>query len=78
MVEPTEGPHFGYFANAPKIRLVIKQGLQEEARVSFGNTDVNITSYSRPHLGAAIGSEKFIEMYVKSKVKEWSSIPSLS
>ena len=73
----SEGPYFSYFANAPKTWLVIKQGLQEEARALFGNTDVTITSYGRPHLGAAIGSEKFIREYEKSKVKEWSSTISL-
>ena len=73
----SEGSNFSYFANAPKTWLVIKQGLQEEARTLFGNTNVNITSYGRPHLSAAIGSEEFIREYVKSKDKELSSAISL-
>ena len=44
----------------------------------FGNKiNVNITSSGRPHLSAAVGSEKFTREYVKSKVNEWSSTISL-
>ena len=34
---------------------------------------VNVTSSGRPYLGAAIGSEQFVEEYAKSKVGSWMS-----
>ena len=54
----SEGPRFGYFANASKTWLVTKNGLLEEARAIFANSGVNITPDGRPHLGAFIGSQE--------------------
>ena len=50
-----------------------KDGHHEEASAIFADSGVNITSDGRPYLGAAIGSQEFIEDYVRSKVKTWSS-----
>ena len=69
----TDGPSFGYFANPSKTWLVTKDGHHEEASAIFADSGVNITSDGRPYLGAAIGSQEFIEDYVRSKVKTWSS-----
>ena len=38
----------------------------------FEDTQVNVTSEGRPHLGAAIGTESYINSYVKQKVEQWS------
>ncbi len=38
----------------------------------FKDTNVQITSQGRPYLGAPLGSEKFAEEFVSSKVCEWS------
>ena len=59
----TDGPRFGYFANPSKTWLVIKDA----------DSGVNITSDGRPYSGASIGSQEFMEDYVRSKVKIWSS-----
>ena len=69
----TDGPSFGYFANPSKTWLVTKDGHHEEASAIFADSGVNITADGRPYLGAAIGSQEFIEDYVRSKVKTWSS-----
>ena len=45
----------------------------KEASAIFVDSGVNITSDGRPYLGASIGSQEFMEDYVRSKVKIWSS-----
>ena len=39
----------------------------------FAGSGVNVTPDGRPYLGAAIGSYEYVEKYVNSKVKAWSS-----
>ena len=58
-----EGPDF---ANPSKTWLVTKESYFENATNIFAGTGVNVTSSGRPYLGAAIGSEQFVEEYVKS------------
>ena len=72
-----EGPAFGYFVNASKTWLVTKDNHLENATNIFAGSGVNITSDGRPYLGAAIGFEKFVEEYVKSKVESWMSNTTL-
>ena len=69
-----EGPNFGYFPNPSKTWLVTKKGCHDAETPAFADMGVNITSEGRPYLGAAIGSEGFVENYVKSKVSSWHSI----
>ena len=66
-----EGPKFGYFPNPSKTWLVVKD--PQSSISAFENTGINITTEGRPYLGAAIGTEKYIEEHVKSKVAEWSA-----
>ena len=55
------GPSFGYYLfNASKTWLVIKEKHLKSAPLPFANTCVNIATYKRPHLGAAIGSPTYI------------------
>ena len=68
-----KGPGCGYFANSAKTWLVTKEEHHANATFIFASTGVKITSSGRPHLGAAIGSEEFVEMPVKSKVNGWLS-----
>jgi len=51
----SSGPAFGYFPNAKKCWLITKREKEEEARVVFGATAINITTEGHKHLGAAIG-----------------------
>ena len=54
------GPTFGYFANASKTWLITKDSLLGKAREIFHDTQVNITSQGRPHLGAPLGSQDYV------------------
>ncbi len=67
------GPAFGYFPNSSKTWLVTKQNHLDRANNIFAGSGVNITPEGRPYLGAAIGSRKYIDEYVNTKVRLWSS-----
>ena len=62
------GPPFGYFPNASKTWLVVKEQYLMHAQMLFANTCVNITADGRPYLGAAIGSTNYITQYVSCKI----------
>ena len=40
-------------------------------KMTFANTGVNITTYGKRHLGAALGSTSFVESYAQCKVSQW-------
>ena len=65
----TLGPMFGYHVNAAKTNLVVKDSLLSTASAVFADTKVNITSDGRPHLGVALGTSSFTEVFVKRKVE---------
>ena len=65
------GPDYGYFSNATKTWLVVKEEHLEEAKQLFQETGVSITADSKRHLGAAIGTPHFAAVYVQQKVAEW-------
>ena len=50
------GPHYGYFPNASKTWLVVKDCYLDYVRSLFADTCVNVTS----HLGAAVGSSTLL------------------
>lgn len=43
------------------------------ASTLFKDTSVQITTDGKPHLGAALGTQSFIETYVTHKVEQWSN-----
>ena len=65
------GPHFGYFPNASKTWLVVKEQYLKHAQLLFANTCVNVTTDGWPHLGAAIGSTAFVAQYISNKITTW-------
>ena len=67
----SSGPDFGYYPNASKTYLVVKDGLEEQAKSIFAETNMIITSAGKRHLGAAIGARAFTEDYVLKKVQNW-------
>ncbi len=69
----TDGPKYGYYANAKKTILIVKPQHETLARSLFGNTGVDIQANGTRHLGAAIGTQTFIEEYVKKKVGKWQA-----
>ena len=67
------GPKLEYFLKPSICWLVIKsEGLREQAKQVFENTNINITSEGRLFLGATIGSQNFTKDYLRDKVEEWS------
>ena len=54
-----KGPEYGYFPNAAKTWLVVKEEKLEEAHSIFRGTNVSITSDGRKLLGAVIGTARF-------------------
>ncbi len=64
-------PPFGYNVNPSKTWLVVKPDYIEEAVSAFSNTNIRITCDGRPYLGSALGSQKYTEEFVNSKVKQW-------
>ena len=65
------GPSFGYHVNPSKTWLLTKSNHLQFAQEIFGESEVNITSDGRPVLGAAIGTDSFIEEFVSKKVQGW-------
>ena len=66
------GPKFGYFTNACKTWLVTKENCLSTAVEAFADTDVKVTSTGRPYLGAALGTEEYIQEFVTNKVQQWT------
>eukprot|EP00731_Ephydatia_muelleri_P007729 Em0004g67a len=62
------GPSYGYYANAKKTWLVVKEAHYTSA---FHGTNLNITTTGKPHLGAPLGTQSFVTQYVKDKIDNW-------
>ena len=68
-----KGLEYGYFPNAAKTWLVVKEEKLEEAHsIIFRGTNVSIASDGRKLLGAAIGTTRFVNSYVQQKVAKWT------
>ena len=67
------GPSYGYYANADKTWLVVKEQHLNKGEDIFKNYNINITSEGRPHLGAPLGNENFTNSYVSNMVTEWQN-----
>ncbi len=68
----TFGSFFGYLPNAKKLWLIVKEGNIDAARAHFENTNINITTEGRKYLGAALGTKKFCDTFLKNKVENWT------
>ena len=58
-------------ANTSKTWLVTKEVHLTKASEIFQDTNINITTHGRPHLGAPLGSKDFINQFVSEKVTNW-------
>ena len=65
------GPDYGFFPNAVKTCLIVKEDYLEEAKDKFKDSGVSITTDGKRHLGATIGTPQFISGYVQHNVTEW-------
>jgi hypothetical protein len=66
----SKGPNYGYFVNASKTILVVKNNVEDRARSTFNGTGVKIETARARALGAAIGSPDFVAAFVAYRV--WS------
>ena len=51
--------------------LIIKTEVEEKSKTIFQGSGVQITTEGKRHLGASLGSTKYKEEYLSSKVDEW-------
>ena len=65
------GPEYGYYPNATKTWLIVKEESYVQAQAVFRGSGVSITKEGKRHLGAAIGNDAFKEEYVREKVATW-------
>ena len=67
-----EGEKFGYYVNADKSWIILKnpEDLQAAEEI-FKDTNINITTSGKRHLGAALGSRDFQTEYIEEKVNKW-------
>ena len=49
----------------------MKEGKIEDATTAFEGTGIGITQEGKRHLGAALGTNSFVDSYVQKKVSEW-------
>ena len=54
------GPAFGYYSNAMKTWLIVKEHHLDKANDQFNDSGISITTEGKRHLGAAIGTPQFI------------------
>ena len=68
------GPDYGYFPNASKCVLIVKnEETLEKAKTTFGSDcKIEFTLEGERHLGAVVGSSAFKEEYVKEKIRRWT------
>ena len=66
----TLGPKFGYYQEASKSWLIVKEKAKQRAFTVFKDTAIKITTEGQRHLGAVIGSSKYKREYVQNKIDE--------
>jgi hypothetical protein len=52
--------------------LITKPEKEEIKREIFKETEINITTEGKRHLGAVVGSRSYLNEYVNEKVEEWA------
>ena len=67
------GPMYGYYPNASKSWLLVKEQHLHKATDIFRGTDVSITSEGRSVLGSPIGTCAFVDKFVDEKIAVWSN-----
>jgi len=69
----TLGPGYGYYVNAAKSWLVVKEDCFDEACFLFAGTSFHVTTEGRPYLGAPLGSCEFHSTFLQEKVSQWEN-----
>jgi len=66
------GPAFGYYPNAVKTWLIVKEHHLDEDKDQFKHLGISLTTEGKRHLGAAIDTSQFLSVYVEREVGEWA------
>ena len=67
-----EGSKYGYIVKPSKSWLILKDPAKEqEAKTVFAECQINVTTAGKRHLGAALGTTDFKDVYINLKVTEW-------
>ena len=64
------GLAYGCYPNLTKTCLVVREESAEMAKEVLQGTGISVTEDGKRHLGAAIGTQAFVERYVEQKVSE--------
>ena len=67
------GPGYGYYVNASKSWLVVKEDYHDTACTLFAGTSLCITTEGRPYLGAPLGSPEFKSTFLQERVCQWQN-----
>jgi len=65
------GPKFGYYPQANKSWIIVKEQYKNSASITFKDSDIKISSTGKRHLGAAIGSTSYKNQYINDKIDIW-------
>ena len=67
------GPDYGYYPNANKTWLIVKDSIHEEAKSMFKSTGVSITVEGKRHLleQQLAQTSSFVKSYVERKISGW-------
>jgi len=64
------GSMFGYFPRASKCWLIVKSDYLEKAENIFNDSNINLKTEGKKHLGAVIGSNSYKEEYTTEKLEQ--------
>ena len=65
------GPKFGYYPEANKTWLIVKNNFYDMANTTFKSTKINVTSTEKRHLEVVIGLRSYTEDYMNEKIDQW-------
>ena len=65
------GPDYGYFPNAKKTHLLVKDHLVAEATELFKDTGIQVCTEGIRYLGAAIGKTSFLKSFMRGEADTW-------
>lgn len=65
------GPKMRYYLKPTKTWLITNPVRYESTKLVFQDTNINVTSDEKRHLGAVIGRPDYRQSYVETKVVEW-------
>ena len=66
------GPRYGYFPNASKSLIVVKEEHHEKAVNIFGGSGLLVTTEGNHYLGAPIGNRVYYEQHINDIINTWS------